>query len=298
MIGISLGSWAFHTGPFANEPLPLERVLTRLAALDYDGVEISGAAPHFPLHDASPSRRTGLRRKLEEYGLGISGYFADLSAINPATDGAKPAYLDLFTRNVELCADIGSPTIRVDAGAAQGTLSEWDYHRAGERLAGVWTEAANIAALHRVALAWEFTPAFIYNKPTEVAALHRRVDHPNFHVLFSTAHAYMSSVAGARQHGARETLTGGVPEFLKKLEDRVGAIHLIDSDGALDQRQTTRARPFGEGHIDFRALAPQLLDLPRIKWWSIDLAGCPDAWDLLEPSRDFVLEMLNTKVAA
>lgn len=298
MIGISLGSWAFNTGSYADAPVPLERVISRLAALEYDGIELSGRSPHVPLDGATPTRRSGLRRTLEEHGLKVSGYAADLSAIDPAAEGAKQTYLDLFSRNLDLCGDIGSPSIRVDTVDAPGSLEEWDYHRCGERLAGIWAEAAELAERRKIAVMWEFSPAFIYNKPSEVAALHRKVDHPNFHVLFHTAHAYMCSVAGVHQHGARETLIGGVPEFLKKLEGRVGAVHLIDSDGTFNEAQTTQACPFGEGHIDFRVLAPQLLDIGGIKWWCVDLEGCPDAWDLLEPSRDFVLDMLSTKVAA
>lgn len=298
MIGISLGSWAFVSGAYAESPVPLDRVMSRLAALEYDGIELCGRAPHFPLCDATSSRCASLRRMLESYGLGVSGFRADLSSVNPGADGAKQTYIDLFTRNVQVCADIGSPSIRVDTVAAPGTYEEWDYHRCGERLAGIWAEAAGIADRYGVSVVWEFAPVYIFNKPSEVLALHRKVDHPNFQVLFNTAHAYMSSVTGARQHGARETLHGGVPEFLKKLESRVGAVHLIDSDGTLNDEQNTQARPFGEGYIDFRALAPQLLDITRLKWWCIDLDGCPDAWELLEASRDFVLEMLNTKVAA
>jgi sugar phosphate isomerase/epimerase len=213
-------------------------------------------------------------------------------------DGAAREYLDLFKRNVELCADLGSPAIRVDAAAEPGSLADWDYHRGCDRLASVWAEAAEIAGSASVNVVWEFEPAFAFNKPSEVATLHRKVGHPNFQILFNTAHAYVCGVAGLRQHGNRETLHGGVPEFLKKLEGRVGALHLIDSDGTLDGGQNTHRRPFGDGYIDFRALAPQLLDIPKLKWWCIDLVGCPDPWDLIEPSRDFVLDLINTKVAA
>jgi len=51
-----------------------------------------------------------------------------------------------------------------------------------------------------------------------VVAMHKQVDHPNFLIMFDTCHAYMCGVVGARQHGAREVLAGGVSES-KILED-------------------------------------------------------------------------------
>lgn len=51
-------------------------------------------------------------------------------------------------------------------------------------------------------------------------------------------------VVGARQPGEKDTLSGGVSEFLQKLEGRIGAIHLIDSDGTY-----TITRPARTGHL-------------------------------------------------
>ena len=95
---------------------------------------------------------------------------------------------------------------------------------------------------------------------------------------------------GARQHGAKEVLLGGVPEFLSKLEGRIGAIHLIDSDGTLHGDETSTHRPFGEGYIDFKSLAPQLLAVPNIEWWCIDMCFWAGSWELVESSREFVAE--------
>jgi sugar phosphate isomerase/epimerase len=108
----------------------------------------------------------------------------------------------------------------------------------------------------------------------------------------------MCCVVGARQHGARETLPGGAAEFLKKLEGRIGAIHLIDSDGTLHGDETSTHRPFGEGFIDFKALAPQLLAVPNIQWWCIDMCFWAGSWELVESSLGFVRKLLGAKDAA
>jgi sugar phosphate isomerase/epimerase len=207
--------------------------------------------------------------------------------------GNKQKYLDLVRRNVEMCVDIGSPNIRVDSIAAPGSIEDADYRAAFDRLADVWRDAAGIAQQAGIRLVWEFEPGFAFNKPSEVLAMHQKVGHPNFWILFDTSHAYMCAVVGARQHGARETLPGGVAEFLGKLKGRIGAIHLIDSDGTLHGDETSTHRPFGEGSIDFAAIAPKLLEVPRIEWWCIDMCFWAGSWELVEPSLRFVRSLLG-----
>jgi sugar phosphate isomerase/epimerase len=181
----------------------------------------------------------------------------------------------------------------VDTVAAPGSIANGDYQSAFEALIAAWRDAAAFAQQFGVRMVWEFEPGFSFNKPSEVLAMHQKVAHPNFWVLFDTAHAHMCGVVGARQHGAKETLRGGVSEFLDKLKGRIGAIHLIDSDGTLHGDETSTHRPFGEGFIDFRALAPKLLDVPKIDWWCIDMCFWAGSWGLVEPSLEFVRKLFD-----
>ena len=80
--------------------------------------------------------RKELVRFLQDNRLGVSGYAADFTGVNPVAAGNKQKYLDLFRRNVEMCVDIGSPAIRVDSIAAPGSIEDKDYQAAFDRLAG------------------------------------------------------------------------------------------------------------------------------------------------------------------
>lgn len=293
---ISLGSWAFSFGPFADHPIPFEETVKRLSAAGYDGIEICGFPPHITL-DQYPSResRRDLVRFLRDHNLGVSGYAADFSSVNPVIAGNKEKYLELFRRNVEMCADIGSPGIRVDSVAAPGSIEDKDYNAAFDRLAAVWRDAAAIAQKSGIRTVWEFEPGFIFNKPSEVLKMHQTVAHSNFWILFDTSHAYMCAVVGARRHGAKDILLGGVEEFLEKLEGRIGAIHLIDSDGTLHGEETSAHVPFGEGHIDFETLAPRLLEVPNVAWWCIDMCFWAGSWELVETSLEFVKHLLSER---
>jgi sugar phosphate isomerase/epimerase len=289
-----LGSWAFSFGPYASNPVPFEKVVKRLAQAGYDGIEICGFPPHVAVEDyPSHESRQELVHMLADSGLGVSGYSSDLSVVNPLVPGQRQKYLDLFRRNVELCADIGSPLMRVDTVAAPGSIDEARYLKAFDYLAGTWREAASIAEDYGVLVTWEFEPGFVFNAPSEVVAMHDQVDHPNFKIMFDTCHAYMCGVVGARQHGAKETLPGGVREFLAKLSGKIGAIHLIDSDGTLHGDETSTHRPFGKGFIHFEELVPRLLEVPNIQWWTIDMCFWAGAWELIDSSREFVAKLLR-----
>jgi sugar phosphate isomerase/epimerase len=294
---ISLGSWAFSFGPFADDPIPFEKTVKRLAEAGYDGIEICGFPPHVTL-DNYPTKesRRELVRFLGDHQLGVSGYAADFSSVNPVDSANRKAYLDLFRRNVEMSKDIGSPSIRVDSVAAPGSIADKEYKASFDRLSDVWREAAAIAQKAGIRMVWEFEPGFAFNKPSEVLTMHQEIGHPNFFILFDTSHAYMCGVVGARQHGPKDILLGGVQEFLEKLAGRIGAIHLIDSDGTLHADETSTHRPFGEGHIDFEALAPKLLAVPNIEWWCIDMCFWAESWELVESSREFVAKLLNHHV--
>jgi sugar phosphate isomerase/epimerase len=292
-VKVSLGSWAFSFGPFADNPIPFEKTVRRLSEAGYDGIEICGFPPHITLEEY-PTResRKRLVRFLDDHKLGVSGYAADFTGVNPVVADNKQKYLDLFQRNVEMCLDIGSPNIRVDSVAAPGSIEDGDYRTAFANLADVWRDAASIAQRARVRMVWEFEPGFVFNKPYEVIGMHATVGHPNFFVLFDTSHAYMCAVVGARQHGTKEILPGGVSEFLDKLRGRIGAIHLIDSDGTLHGDETSTHRPFGEGLVDFETLAPKLLDVPKVEWWCIDMCFWAGSWELVEPSLRYVRGVL------
>ncbi|MCW5982773.1 MAG: sugar phosphate isomerase/epimerase [Bryobacteraceae bacterium] len=290
---ISLGTWSFSFGPYADDPIPWEKTIERAAAAGYDGVEICGFSPHIALEDypTSESRRPVVAR-LRDLSLEVSGYSADFTTVTPAAEENKQKYLDLFRRNLDLCVDLDAPLIRVDSGTAPGWLTQREYEEAFERLAEVWREAAEAAEQANVLMGWEFEPGFVFNKPSEIVLLHDKVAHPNFKVLFDTAHAYTCSVAGPRQQGKHETLKGGISDLLKMLEGRIGHVHLVDSDGTLYGDETSTHRPLGEGQIDWATFGPRLAQTAPVSWWCVDLCFCANSWDLVEPSLEFVKRML------
>jgi sugar phosphate isomerase/epimerase len=290
---LSMGAWSFSFGPFAAQPKPLDEIAKRLAAAGYDGIELSGYPPHVTLEQyATKESRAELKRFLADLGLGVSGFSPDLTTTNPLVEESRGKYLELFKRTVELCADLGCPSIRVDTFGAPGSVPDEDYHTTFHRLADLWRDCADTARQAQVPMVWEFEPGFLFNKPSEVFELHERVGHPWFQILFDTAHAYMCCVAGARQHGKREVLEGGVAELLEKLHGSIGAIHVIDSDGTLVGDETSTHELVGAGRIAWEHLTPRLLAVPHVGWWCVDLCFRADSWELVEDNLRRVKEQI------
>jgi sugar phosphate isomerase/epimerase len=290
----SMGSWAFSFGPFASHPIPLLEVAKALSSAGYDGIELGGYPPHVTLETyATKESRQDLKRTLDGLGLAVSGYAADFLIVNPTAPDHHNDYVDLFRRQLELAADVGSPALRVDTGGAPGSIEDADYHTTFHRLADTWRRCADYARQAQVKMVWEFEPGFVFNKPSEVVDMHDKVGHPWFQILFDTAHAYTCSVVGARQHGKQEVLEDGVEGFLDKLHGRVGALHLDDSDGSLYGDETSLHLPFGRGHIHFELLAPKLKAQPHLDWCCVDLCYCAESWDNIAPGLEFARNLLG-----
>ena len=99
-------------------------------------------------------------------------------------------------------------------------------------------------------------------------------------VMFDTCHADNVAVQGARHPGSQETLPGGIAELAEKLRGKIGRLHLIDSDGSINEHKTSTHPPFGQGQLNFDQFMPAIVaaGCPD-DWWTIDLCFWPNAWD-------------------
>jgi sugar phosphate isomerase/epimerase len=295
---LSIGSWAYAFGPYEDNPIPFDTVVRRLGELGFDGVEIGAFKPHIHPDDyPMKSDRDKIKALLAVNGLGVSGVAADFwSDPGPGTDEAQDddAYLKLFKKNLQLCLDLGSPAIRVDTVSPPDGIEGVGRETAWKRIVALWKQCSQIAEDNGVRVVFEFEPGFMFNKPSEVVQMVEDVDHPNFKVMFDTCHAHMCAVVGARQPEPKEILPGGVLQFIEMLKGKIGHLHLIDSDGTLHGDETSTHRPFGEGLIDFDEVIPAVIEAGYVgEWWTIDLCFWPEAWEVTENAKRFLLPYLQ-----
>ncbi len=293
---ISIGSWAYTIGPYADNPVSWEEVIKKVAELGFEGIELGGFPPH-PNPDVMPEKaqRDACKQQVANLGLAFSGLAADLWSQHLIDTDDNSAYIEAFRKNVQFCVDLGIPAIRVDTVQPPTIFDTVDEATALKRVVDTWKVCAADAADAGIRMAWEFEPGFAFNKPSDVLRIVEEVGHDNFGVMFDTCHGYMVACTGARQPGEKEILPGGVVEFAQKLRGKINHIHLIDSDGTLHNNETSTHAPFGEGKIDFDELLPELAknDMGH-DWWTIDLCFWADAWTVTEKCKKAVDE-LNKK---
>jgi sugar phosphate isomerase/epimerase len=304
---LSIGSWAY----IFNQEKPttdFHEVLHKLQHLGYDGVELGSFGAH-PTPWSHPTRadRQKLKQQVADHGLEFSGIAVDLWGFKkpgPSILDENPTpYMAAFLGFTVFGASLGIKTIRVDTVEPpdffQTTRS--DPKQGMDRLIAVWDRCSKIAADHGMNICWEFEPGFVFNKPSEILRIVDAVrgkGNPNFGVLYDTCHAHMAATVAANQTEPKETLPGGALELLDKLKGKITHVHLIDSDGSLNEHHTSTHNPFGTGVLDFDKLLPALnqAGVPH-DWWCVDLCFWPHAWDVTADSKQF-LDKMRRKYAA
>jgi sugar phosphate isomerase/epimerase len=299
---LSIGSWAY----IFNQEQPtndFHQLIHKLSDLGYEGVELGGFNPHpGPDTCATKAQREALKKDVKDHGLQFSGLAADLwSQKLPSVEDSGP-YIAAFAKNLFFAEDLGIDTIRVDTVEPITVMKEknLDPMLVFDRVLRAFDLCSKLAANRGIKICWEFEPGFPLNKPSEIIALVNAVrdkGNPNFGVLYDTCHAHMCATVGANQIGAKETLPGGELELLEKLKGKITHIHLIDSDGSLNEHNTSTHNPFGTGKVNFDKLLPALnqAGVPN-DWWCVDLCFWPNAWEVTADSKRF-LDKLRAKHA-
>ena len=295
---LSIGSWAY----IFNQDKPttdFHVILHKLQDLGYEGVELGSFGAHpTPFSHPTKADRQKLKKDVADHGLEFSGIAVDLWAFKkpgPSIMDENPVpYVAAFLGFAAFASDLGIKTIRVDAVEPPDFFQtqKMDPKVGMSRLIDVWDRCSKIAADYGMNVTFEFEPGFVFNKPSEVLQIVdgvRAKGNSNFGVLYDTCHAHMCAAVGANQAGQKETLPGGAMELLQKLKGKITHVHLIDSDGSLNEHQTSTHNPFGTGKLDFDKLLPAInkSGVPH-DWWCIDLCFWPDAWSVTAQAKAFL----------
>lgn len=295
---LSIGSWAY----IFNQEKPttdFHQVLCMLQDLGYDGVELGSFGAHpTPVSHPTKADRQRLKKDVADHGLEFSGIAVDLWSFKrpgPSILDENPTpYLAAFLGFTTFANDLGIRRIRVDSVEPPDIFEKEKMNRGlgMNRIVSVWDKCSKMAADYGMDVTWEFEPGFVFNKPSEVLEIVDGVrgrGNPNFGVMFDSCHAHMCAAVGANQAGQKETLAGGEMELLQKLKGKITHVHLIDSDGSLNEHSTSTHNPFGTGRINFDRLLPELdkAGVPH-DWWCVDLCFWPNAWDVTADSKRFL----------
>lgn len=299
---LSIGSWAFVFNQ--DTVLDFHTTLHKLQHMKFDGIELGSFGVH-PTPKSHPTKadRLKLKKEVADHGLTFSGIAPDLWSFKPISSEDAGPYLSAFLGYCAFAQDLGIDMIRVDSSETPDVFekNKLDPKVGMERLVNAWDVACKMATDHGMKVSWEFEPGFAFNKPSEIVQIVDAVrarGHKTFGVMYDTCHAHMVAAIGALQPGQKETLPGGAMDLLKLLDGKINHIHVIDSDGTLNEHKTSTHNPFGTGLINFDELLPAIekAKIPT-EWWSIDLCFWPDAWTVTAQCKKY-LDAMRAKYAA
>ena len=296
-VKISIGTWAYTFGKYADNPISMEEAARRLSELGYDGLSLGGFKPHgHP--DLYPKKkdRKRLMKLFKSYGLEVNSYAADLWGFPFAGAGDEAArkYEDAFDSSLQMCVDCSIPIIRVDTVTETPYPKDFEYERAWDDVVTMFRKITAKAKKAGILVVWEFEPGFIFNKPSEIVKLVKDVGDENFKLQVDTCHVQMCAVQGVQQYGEKEVLKGGQVEFFRMVKGMIGDIHIIDSDNSLHDNHTSTHAPFGDGVINFEEVIPAIREAGwDSEWWTIDLCFWPNAWEITEASKRYVDELFT-----
>jgi sugar phosphate isomerase/epimerase len=295
---LSIGSWAFVVGQFADNPIGIEEVISKIAEIGFDGIALGGFKPHghYEIYQDKNSRRK-LVNQIHESGLEINSYAPDLINKDYYTGEVNQLeeYRSAFDNSLCFCSDCGIPIMRVDTVTMTPYPKDFDYNRAWDLTVKLFKENARKAQVHDIKIVWEFEPGRIFNKPSEILNLINEVNMENFRIQYDTAHGQMCAVVGAHQYGDREIVEGGQQEFIRSLGNAIGDVHIIDNDNSMLNDKNSNKLTLGKGVIDFESVICEIIRSGYShEWWTLDIGlQQGDVWRICRDSRLFLKQLFQ-----
>lgn len=287
---VSIGSWSFSLGPFADKPVPWTELLQRLKQLGYEGIEVAGFSIH-PRPENQPTKadRERIKQEAAEIGIAFPSYIPDLWSERIIDTDDSSGYLRAFRRGLEFAADIGATALCIDTLARPNIFEEIDYETAVKRLANVWKRCAKEAADFGLYIGWEFEPVYAFNKPSEVVRIVEEVNEDNFGIVFDTCLAEMIGRHGVGQFGAKEILRDGCLEYARMLRGKINHVHLMDCDGIVHREGSSNQRFIGEGCLNIETVMTELNSTENcFDWWVIDPGLPHNPWEFAKAGRKYL----------
>ena len=263
--GMNLLLWATHV---TGDHFP---ILAKLKKVGYEGVEI-------PIFEGDVEHYKKIRKELDDLGLACTTVGLMTPEANPiASDPAlRHAAVERFKRLIEwtatLKAELMAGPFHSPLGVFSGAGPTEDEKKRG---ADVLRQAAEMAQKTGVKLAIEYLNRFecyFLTTAADARALVKRVNHPNFRMMYDTFHANIE------EKNISEAIAGCADSFIH--------VHISEND---------RGTP-GTGHVHwdetFRALRKAKYD----NWLVIesfgralpDLAAATKVWRDLFPAAEEV----------
>jgi D-psicose/D-tagatose/L-ribulose 3-epimerase len=243
-VGMNLLAWTMHVTE-AHFP-----ILARLKQVGFDGVEI-------PLSKGDGAHYQAVRKELDNLELACTTALVEDLAANPISpdSAVRKAAVERQRWALEMTAVLGGGILNGEFHTPRLPPAE-PVEEERSRAADVFREAAEIAQLLGIRLAIEYLNRFesyFLTTAADTLAMVKRVNHPNFGMMYDTFHAHIEeknpaaaieAAADCLIHVHISENDRGIPGTGQvRWGETFGALRRIGYDGWLTIESFSRALP-------------------------------------------------------
>lgn len=246
---------------------PIWEVLDFARREGFDGIELVSDWPQggYPAAD-EVDRVRALRSLYDQFGLRIFSIQLGADGAFDPDDAKRREWVRGVGDRLKLARQLGCVCVGMWPGGGRRGQS---IDQAINRLAESFREVALLAAEQQILAAFEIEPPFVFNTEEHLVRILDGAKHPNLKTIYDPSHFDLMNGSTGRPH-----------EMLKRVGvERIGYIHLTDTDGTLRDGGTSKHLACGDGHANI----PESLRMLRAGgfrgWLMIDEWEVPDPYD-------------------
>jgi len=278
---VGLNGFASASGKY-TKTYPIWEILDFTSRTGFDGVELVEGWPMGNYPSAGEKERIdSLRRLYDCYGLQVFSIQTGAGGAFSPDETEREAWLETFRDRARFAKAVGCDCIGTWPG---GGLRGQTIDEAIECLADSFRKAADIAAGLGLVPTFEIEPPFVFNTEEHMERIFQTTNHPALRTTYDPSHYDLMNGSTGKPH-----------EMLKRIGvERIGYVHLTDTDGALRDGGTSKHLPCGDGHVDVDLSLRTLKEGGFCGWVMIDAWEIPDPYDACVKGKQAIDRAMKT----
>jgi len=248
--------------------LPIREAAKKIKSFGFNTIEIRASKPDAWAREISSEERRALREFVESEGMKIGSLTPDWGDINLASPnpGMRSESVKQVKEAIKFAGDLGGRYFTILPGR-QHTMGQAPREIATQFSIQSLAECADEAEANQVLLCMEGANGQLFEKEDELIRVVNEIN--------SKALKIAADIAIAN------TVSSPI-EYVRKIRDYIGSVHLADNDG-----RPNAHLPFGAGNMNFTPLLDELLRTCSDKYWMFELWYPEDPDAAVKSARQF-----------
>ena len=246
----------------------LRNVLSFIRETGFDGVELvqGWRVGDYPDPDQNLARVEEMMETYKESGLRVFSVQTGAGGAFAPEKETRQQWKEEMRRNLRFARAMGCDCIGMWPG---GGLRGQSMDEAIRHVSESFKEIGDMAGELGILAAFEIEPPFVFNTEQHLERILDQTDHPNLKTIYDPSHFDLMNGSQGLPH-----------EMLKRIGvERIGYVHLTDTDGTLRDGGTSKHLACGDGHANIPASLEMLRQGGFEGWIMIDAWEIPDPYD-------------------